>query len=220
MRNIQMLTKSIIIRSIHPLTLGCLIVVLPGCVSRMPIPYDYSATQPPRAHAPALTVHTIDLRTAKSDLDKVIHIPDGVTEVLTNELSRLGLFTQVRHDGVNHSGNYHLRCELNDLRWEVPNYDKMLGTSLLVSVATGGIGGLAYGSTPTDILGHARVRFILKKGNEEFLNKEYIGTASERKAKLKSDTPKTYREMAAKALKSVLSQFTSDLTQLNLPPKS
>ena len=109
-----------------------------------------------------------------------------------------------------------LNGELHRFAWEVPNYKRIVGTAAAVSFATGGIGGLAYGSTSTDVHGHVRVRFVVKKKESEVaaLDKEYEATVTEKKAKLNSDLPKTRRAIVARALKDVMEQFKADLAEV------
>lgn len=188
--------------------------LLTGCASQQPLPYAYSPAHPAVAGAPTLIIKpTQDQRTAKDDLDKTLNIPKCLDDAMVTELGNSGWFTQVNlYLEAKTNGNYLLECSLNELTWEVPDYADKMETAAVVSVLTGAVGGLVYGSTKTDVNGQAKMRFVLsKEPGGVLLDKEYSATATERKIKFECDTPGTYREMAAKAFQKVLEQFKADL---------
>jgi hypothetical protein len=190
-----------------------------GCVSQKPLPFNYSALKAAPESAPSLDVRpTESQRFAKDKMDKVVDLPDGLNHIILRELKNSGLFRNVEMKVPSTSTtNYSLQATLKELRWNVPNYKQELATTTTISALTGGIGGLAYGSTGIDVHGIARVQFVLKnQRGGTVLNREYSSTFTERKSKMNCDTPATYREVAAGALKEVLNQFTRDVQQLNL----
>lgn len=190
-----------------------------GCVSQKPIPFNYSAVKAATTTAPKLSVLPTENQRIRDKMDKVVVLPTGLNFVIVRELRATGLFSDVALKAPNSSEtNFVLQATLKELRWEIPNYGKMVGTTTVISALTGGIGGLAYGSTGVDVHGHARVQFVLKNPRgATVLNREYFSKTTERKAKMNSDTPTAYREVAASSLKEVINQFTDDLRQLELP---
>jgi hypothetical protein len=185
-----------------------------GCISQKPLPYS-AVPAKLRETGPQLSILPIeDRRAAKDDMDRVLAIPQCVEVVLAQEMEGVGMFQKVSRQTSPPQSGYTLRVALDRLQWEVPNYDRILGTTLGVSIATGGLGGLIYGSTGTEVLGHASMEMVLTSGDAVLLNKKYVGLAKEEKAKMNSDTPATYREVAAKAVADAISQFKADLLAL------
>ena len=200
-----------------------LVLVGSGCISQKPLPY--AAIQKNLAPSgPALTILPVEDRrgaqgdlsaeersSTLGDLDKVAKIPECVEEVLATEMEGLGMFQSVSRRSASSGSDYTLAVGLDRLEWEVPNHDRMVGTAMGISLLTGGIGGLIYGSTDAEVLGHATLTMQLRSGEMVILDKNYSGTAKETKAKMNSDTPGTGREMAAKALAVVMGQLKTDL---------
>jgi hypothetical protein len=204
------------------LGVGLLLVSLfgSGCVSQQPLPFAYSTPVPASVGAPKLTVlPTQDERLKHDDMDKVLKLPECLDPVIVKELDDSGLFgsVELNTNEVPKTG-YLLQCRINELRWEVPNYGRLVGTVGVVSVLTGGVGGVIYGSTDTDVLGHANVHFNLTnlQGNQMLLDRDYIATITEKKAKLNCDTPATYREVAAKSFQTTIEQFEKDVRHMSL----
>lgn len=189
-----------------------------GCVSQKPLPFQFSTLQSSPASAPKLLISPVtDQRSKKDTMDKVIEIPAALDVVLVKELQNVGLFSSVTNPSSNFPKSYQIQTVLKDLRWEVPNYNRTVGTTFAISLLTGGIGGIAYGSTGIDVLGHAKMQFTLTDSKKKLLlDREYDATFTERKAKLNCDTPDTYREVAAGALKNVIEKLTVDLRELQL----
>jgi uncharacterized protein YceK len=191
---------------------------LTGCASIEPLPFAFSPPQVAHPGAPALTLsQTEDHRNGKDDMDKVLDLPKCFDTVITKELGESGMFSKVElKTSSTNEADYVLRCTLNKLEWEVPNYDRMVGTTFVLSIFTGGIGGVAYASTQTDVIGRAKMRFIVSRKDQSdiLLDREYCGTVTERKAKLSCDFPSTYREVAAMAFRQVFDQFKTDMGRI------
>lgn len=207
------------------ISLVLLLLLSSGCASRKPLPYEHSAAVQAAAGAPLLSVKPmVDERPdrRKDRTDSVLAIPACVDVVIAAELERSGLFSKVVlvTNELSPKG-FMLEGKLRDFRWEVPNYEQKVGTATVLSVVSGGIGGMIYGSTGTDVLGHATIRFVLRdlKENRVLLDQEYKETVTEETTKLACDTPKTCRAMASKALKSVLDRFKEDAARLDLQTK-
>ena len=150
-------------------------------------------------------------------MDKVLKLPDCIDSVLVTELQGAGLFKKV---GLSTNGvvadRYLLEPSLVDLRWEVPDYKRKVGTAFTISLLTGGIGGVAYGASGTDVLGHATLRVKLTDTQQKqvVLERQYQATAKDNRSKFGCDTPDTYRDMAARALKQVVEDLKKDLREL------
>jgi hypothetical protein len=191
-----------------------------GCVSTKPLPYHFAQPVPPPSNGPELAVApTKNARPAKDNMDKVLQLPDCLDNVLVKELEGAGVFGQV-HLSTNGiaADQYLLEPSLVDLRWEVPDYDRKVATVFAVSLLTGGIGGIGYGATGTDVLGHAKLHVKLTdmQKRQVVLEREYQATAKDNRSKLNCDTPSTYREMAASALKQIIEDLKQDLRNLRM----
>jgi ribulose kinase len=91
-----------------------------------------------------------------------------------------------------------------------------VGTAFAVSLLTGGIGGIAYGASGTDVFGFAavRVKLIDVRQGRVVLEREYEASAKDNRSKFNCDTPATYREMAAGAFKQVIEDLKEDLRKI------
>jgi len=105
--------------------------------------------------------------------------------------------------------------ELTRLDWFVPGYDAMLKKALVSSILTGGLGGIAYGSTETPVQGNAVLRIRLMQSGQEVLNREYVGFYEERIKKLNCDTIETKSRVAGLALSDAVEKLVKDLDSLS-----
>lgn len=171
--------------------LGC------GCVSQKPLPFAYGTPLPARASGPGLAVMTSEsVRPAKSVEDEVLKIPQCVDPVTVKELQGVGLFSTVTLcTNSTPKNGYVLHSQLKELRWNVPNHDAMVTTTFIVSFFTGGIGGVIYGCTDTDVFGYADVHFRLENAQtrETVLDRDFKATEKRRTTKLSCDLPDTVR---------------------------
>lgn len=99
------------------------------------------------------------------------------------------------------------------LEWFVPGYKAMIKKAFAASFLTGGLGGLAYGSTSTRVEGHATVRLSVLCAGREVFAREYAGRHEENTAKLKCDTMETRARVAGLALSDAIDKFLKDLDQ-------
>lgn len=104
-----------------------------------------------------------------------------------------------------------IRGTLVKLEWFVPGYQAMLKKVFATSFLTGGLGGLAYGSTSTPVEGHASLKIAVLRGGREVLNREYVGMHQETIAKLKCDTMETKARVAGSALSDAVDKLLADL---------
>lgn len=189
-----------------------------GCVSTKPLPYEFSQAAPVPSQGPEVTVRpTKNARPVKDNMDKVLKVPDCLDSVLVKELEGAGVFKKVT---LNTNGiaadQYLLEPTLVDLRWEVPDYGRKVATAFTISLLTGGLGGVGYGSTGTDVFGHVTLRVKLTDTRRQWviLERDYEATAKDNRSKFSCDTPNTYREMAARALKVAIEDLKKDLWKL------
>jgi hypothetical protein len=195
------------------LAVTILLLVTSGCLSQKPLPYA-AVSRNVVPTGPRLQVLPVeDKRLAKDELDKLLEIPKCVEQALVAEMEGVGLFQSVANGSPGGTG-YTLRVVLEDFRWEVPKYDALVGKAFGISIATGGLGGLIYGSTDTPVLGHTTMLVVLSSPQSELINKRYVGRVEEERAKLNCDTASTRREMAAKGLADAIRQFKADVLQV------
>ncbi len=204
------------------LSLVLLAVLLAGCATRKPSVYEFPPRTPPADGAKSLgALPATSERYASNDLDKILNIPQGLDEVVLKEMESTGRFSYAipvtKLGASKDSTDFVLHVTLKQLDWEIPDRDAINGTTFGVTVATGAIGGLVYGSTSTEVKGRATM--ALKLTNSKgwvVLNKEYSGRADMKVAKMNCDTPATGRKVAGKAVKDIMDQFKKDLSQVNL----
>jgi hypothetical protein len=194
------------------------ILSLTGCITQKPLPFVYSPAKNPSPDAPALQLTPLrDGRRTKDGMDKVLDLPKALDAVLEQELRNSGLFSKVEVDQTA-AGTRDIKLTglVNKLQWEVPSHGRKVATAAAISFATGGIGGVIYGSTDTEVFGHAQFHFtVTSSTNSILLDRDYTATAEEKKAKLNCDTPATFREVAAKAFRLIVDQLTADLQKIS-----
>jgi hypothetical protein len=164
-----------------------------------------------------------DKRTQQKEIDKIYKNPPviEIQKILQKELINSGFFTEIHlaTEIPNDHAGYLIKPSLVRLEWEVPDYDNLVGTTFVVSLLTGGIGGLVYASTSTDVFGYVDLEIELYDlSTENLLTKKiYKGLIKQNMAKLSSDTPETKATIIGLAAQSAINQFKEDLLTL-LPP--
>ncbi len=105
---------------------------------------------------------------------------------------------------------------LEEMKWEVPNYDRILATAFVTSLLTGGVGGVIYGSTKVDVYGDTtlKIKIIEQDTGKILIDKDYKAHIKERKAKLSCDTSTTKSEICGKSLKAAMELFKIDLAKI------
>jgi hypothetical protein len=195
-----------------------------GCATTTSFQYDY-----PQANKPALSKLRIactppkDERQPNEDVDK-IWSRDPVQEVGTiiqEEIRSTGLFSEVisipKEDKAKRADiQMVLHTSLKELSWEIPNLEEQVAATLAISILTGGIGGLVYGSGNTDFYGNARLRVVLEdqQTGKRLLDKKYSSRAEEKMARLKTDSAEERARIIGKAVKQVMEQLKTDLEQV------
>ncbi len=136
-----------------------------------------------------------------------------VDRAIVSELMSAGLFRSVELCSTNSGADLMMNVELHRLEWEVPKYDKKLGTAFMVGLTTGLVGGAIYSSMDTDVNGHAEVRIVQRAKRTEATTEEktYVGLHATKKKNGVCDTPATKAEMIREALKAALAKMKADL---------
>ena len=115
-----------------------------------------------------------------------------------------------------------IHSTLKQLDWEVPKHDSLVAKTFALSFLTGGIGGLAYGSTSISVYGHVKLqcRVEAQPSGGVLIDREYQGEAVESRAKLACDVPDTRRAIVAAALRDAVQKFVKDLESISLTAPS
>jgi hypothetical protein len=187
-----------------------------GCASSRQIvrlPYEMPASRTTVASltAPSAIITTVGDARDNLLLNQFLDEPptDFLRKALAAELLSSGAFSQVtpRPEGAPpHRENFVIEMELRDVSWAVPNHGKIVKTAFWASFLTGGIGGLAYGSTETPVYGHAAigVKLTARATGKVLLDETLEATCEEKAAKLKCDTPTTQSRVMAAALRNAV----------------
>jgi hypothetical protein len=190
-----------------------ILALLSGCATGAPRtialqtkPTAYAAARP--IQVSAIQIEIADQRSDRS-LDPILakRASDAAADAIRAALlaSKLAVIepgaTQVLE----------VRGALGKLEWLVPGYQAMLKKVFATSFLTGGIGGLAYGSTSTPVEGHASLQIAVSREGREILQREYIGTHQETTVKLKCDTMETKSRVAGSALSAAIDKLLADL---------
>ena len=198
-----------------------LLVLLCGCgAAKLPFTYTYSSRETPAGNVVVALQSIRDNRTDR-EIDKIYaNSPSNeVNTILKEEISGTGLVKSVvvkdssgSADDLRSSGaNFLVIPVLKELKWEVPGYDTIKTLAFTTSFLTGGVGGMIYGSTSTDVYGIAELSIrIVDVNSTDVLDKAYTARIEDRKAKLVCDTPGTKSEMVGRALKEAVDKFRAD----------
>lgn len=196
-----------------------------GCATKKPFTYEDSAADINTSPKTNLTV-LVNTLTDKRENKKIdeIYESDPILEIqsiMTKELVSTGLFGQVTSvprstDNQKTEADVLITPSLLKMNWHVPGYEAMQGNAFVVSALTGGLGGIIYGSTKTDVLGNTKLHVIVQNSetNETLLDQVYEGSYEEKLAKLSCDTPETKSRVVEKSLKLAIEKFKKDLTNI------
>lgn len=215
------------------LTLAASLALLAGgCATQRPVvtlPYAMPAlgTAPAKAavNRTAQIGTVTDTREDRS-LDMFLSEPpvDFLRKALAAELVAGGAFAQVgTASGETPNPSLVVTLELRELSWAVPNHAGMVKTAFWTSFLTGGIGGIAYGSTDTPVFGRAVVAVKLTEPGTGriVLDQAFDALHEEHTIKLKCDSLETRARVMAAALKAVLVKTTQALASSSpATPKS
>jgi len=146
------------------------------------------------------------------EIDQIFEKPpiDSLKEILMTEMDESGMLLK----GSNSDASYTINGELKKLSWEVPGHEGKVKAAFTVSLLTGGLGGLAYGSTKTPVYGEIELKLsVTRNDGSTLLEKTYSGKSEEKMALLKSDTPNTMSMVVGKSLNIVIKEFIEDLDE-------
>jgi hypothetical protein len=197
-------------------TLGLSGLFFGGCATKPPVislPYEMPATSMGSnvASASGAEIDIVQDTRADRSLDMFLseRPSDLLRRALAAELISTGVFPTVAPEASASSpSRFIIEVNLCDVSWAVPNHDRMVKTAFWTSFLTGGIGGIAYGSTDTPVYGHAVVSLKLwdRVNGKVLLEQTFDATHEEHKAKLACDTLQTRAQVMALALKDVLNK--------------
>jgi len=191
-------------------------VVVGGCASgprttTLQIkPTIYSAPSP--SQVSELKIEILDRRDNKS-MDLILAGPpaDTVKEAIKAALKESKVIEVI----PGNQPNLEITGVLDQLEWNVPDYDAMRGKAFAVSFLTGGIGGLAYGSTGTPVRGIVRMRVSFARSGTFIMKGEYAGFYEEKLAKLKCDTMETKARIVGFAVSDAVEKLVKDVEKLS-----
>jgi hypothetical protein len=192
---------------------AALLALASGCATnRKPVqlPYTFPTRATASPDAPAAEIANVTDTREDRSLDMFLseRTPDFLRKAFAAEFEAAGTFARVAITSGAATGPAPLVIDLalKDVSWAVPNHEKMVKTAFWTSLLTGGLGGLAYGSTDTPVFGHAAlVVKVTERSSGRVLFNETVETLHEEKmAKLKSDTLGARSQVMAAALKGTL----------------
>lgn len=198
----------------------CALLVLSGCAAKGKFVYEPSLNPAEGAQGRKVAVLAplADERIEKQQFDRFY---DGepikdLQPILEKELLSTNLFSEVftaTESNQNAKADIMIEPAIEKLEWAVPDYEALLSKAFFISFLTGGIGGVIYGNTDTDVYGNAtiRVRVTDKQMGNVLLNKSYNGHHEEQMIKFKCDIPETRVKMANESLKKAIGSMNADL---------
>jgi len=191
-----------------------ILALLSGCATA---PRTVSLQTKATAYAATTTARVAEINVSVTDeredrsLDFIL-APEA-TRAVSDVLRRAVLDAKLATLAPEVPAKWEIHGQLARLDWFVPEYKAMLKKAFATSFLTGGLGGLAYGSTSTPVQGNAVLRLRVVKDGKEVLSREYVGFWEEKTAKLKCDTMDTKSRVAGAALSDAVEKFLKDLDQ-------
>jgi hypothetical protein len=166
-----------------------LVLFVNGCATTTSLIYDCpSVVKPAITELRIAITYPKDEREPNQKVDKMWskNPIEDIGKVIQDEIRSTGLFreTVLRNKGQDEKIGLSdiqmvLRTSLKELAWEIPNPKEQENKMLVISILTGGIGGLAYGSGSTEIYGKAKLKVVLEDRETKriLLDKEYFSRA-------------------------------------------
>lgn len=195
-----------------------------GCASKTGLIYDHPKTDIlTTSNLKVAVAHPEDERQPNEKVDKMWagDPAEDIKKVISDELKSTGLFKEIvvlpLEDKTKlRDVNFILNSSIKDLAWEIPNLEDQEGKMLVISILTGGIGGLIYGSGDTDFYGKAKLKITIKESetNATLLDKEYVSRVEEKMARLNTDSYEERSKIIAKAVKRIMEEFKTDLQEV------
>jgi len=138
--------------------IGLALATIVGCAGRVPLQYDHPAVRL-NPDGSVIGCRNTDDRRADRALDEVLEggstrAVDGAIqeEVASTGIARSvlvlpGVAPSSSEDLAKRGVSVVIEPALVEMAWEVPDYEQLQTTTFILSVLTGGIGGLIYAST-------------------------------------------------------------------------
>ncbi len=154
------------------------------------------------------------------------NISSAITAALKSEMEASGAFASIESlpgcatppslDVLRERGiAVVVQPQIDQLKWEVPDYGQIAGTTFVVSLLFGIVGGLAYGMTDTEVFGRVELELdLLDVRSGQSVERTYKGEAREEMDKLDCDTAETRRKMVGRAFDQAMKPFRADLRAL------
>lgn len=203
------------------------VLLLTGCSSRAKFGYP---TRPSATAPGALTgaLHDVCDRLADRGIEPYYEesVTTAITAALRSEMEASGAFARIESlpgcaatpplDTLRARGIAVVaQPQIDQLKWEVPDYDQIVGTTFVVSLLFGVVGGLAYGMTDTEVFGRVKLEMdLLDVRTGATTERIYTGEAREEMDKLTCDTDETRRKMVGRAFSEAMKPFRADLRAL------
>jgi hypothetical protein len=186
-----------------------------GCASGPPPKAALQITRtafkaPSAIPAEKISVDVIDVRN-ESSLDAILNDSSSnqIRGAILNSLNDSGLFSQSDGAGT----HFLIRAEIVKLQWFVPGYEAMLKKVFVTSFLTGGLGGVAYGSTETEVHGICELVIKVDANGRQVLCSSYAEQHIEKMVKLKCDTMDTKSRVAGIAVSRALDKALPEISK-------
>jgi len=208
--------------------LGLILVFAFGCGPAKFV-YKSPEIESPKGSGLVLAYRNVEDQREDRKIDEAYKSKNPVKDVeriIEEEIRSTGLFEKVflvSEEQLNDQSylkennvRFLMGSVLKELKWEVPKYGAKVTGAMAATFLTGLIGGLIYGSINTDVNGNIILKVSVTdvSTGKLYIDKEYVGRCTERKAMLSCDTPETKATVVGNSLKSAMDQFKSDLIEV------
>lgn len=190
-----------------------LMALLSGCATnaQRAVPLPHKATSYTAQNAIKVSKVDVSITDGRSDhsLDPILSTrpADDATQAIREAI----LSSKLVQVEVGSTEVLSVNGSLVKLEWFVPGYQGLLKKAFFTSFLTGGIGGVAYGSTSTPVEGHAVLKVSVSRDGHEVLNRTYVGIWQEKTAKFSCDTLDTKTRVAGAALADAIDKMLKDI---------
>jgi len=202
------------------------IMFFSGCAGKSPFIYEDNSSSNLKADGPSIAIqYIIDKRTGDTDIDESFETDPliDMSNILKNEIESTGYFSNVylieeNSSYLNTDHFYIIRPYLINMKWEIPNYEDMIGNLMFISLITGGLGGIIYGSTETDVLGDVSLNIVMenKYSGHVLIDKQYNGHSKKSYSKFVSDSNFKKSRVIGYAFSEIMSKLKSDIKQASI----
>lgn len=202
-------------------------VVGSGCASQSQFLYQPSKAQENNNGAIVAVMSPLkDSREGNKNIDKIYSVKplEEIQRIIHDELMSTGLFKGISFSEDNKDddkADIKIEPSLTEMAWEVPNYEGICNIAFITGMLTGGIGGLIYGCTTTDVYGdtNLHIKIVETSSGNILIDKEYKGHCEEKTTKMICDTSGTKAKMVGNSLKTALESLKADLKKAIDKPK-